>query len=117
MSRLTPLSTSTCIRETLCDEPFELAADVGGGTLLDERAVAAEEDEVDRVAGALLVAQERLPRTLGIDAHRLRIELAFDRLRVAAGEAECRKEPERDSLAVRQVEVGRRFERMREGVA
>ena len=68
-------------------------------------------------ARALLVAQQRLPRALGIDAHRLRRELALDRLGVAARQAQRGEQAERDRLAVRQVEVGRRLERVAERVA
>ena len=95
------------------DQPLELAAHVGRVARLDHRAAVAEQDDVDRAAGALLVAQQRLPRALGIDPHRLRRQLALDRLGVAAGQAQRRQQAERDRLAVRQVEVGRRLERVR----
>src|SRR5262245_44510524 len=120
MSRLTPLRTRTCIAEPYnasVDETLELTAHVGARALLDTRTAVAEEDEVDRVAGALLVAQQRLPGALRIDAHRLRVELALDRGRVAAGKAQGGEQPQRDRLAVGQVEVGGRLERVRERVA
>ena len=66
---------------------------------------------------ALLVAQQRLPGPLAVDLHRLRRELALDLRRVAAGQPQRGEQPERDRLAVRQVEVGRGLERVRERVA
>src|SRR5438876_12001549 len=72
--------------------------------------------DVDRVPGPFLVAQERLPRTLGVDRRRLRVELALDGRGVPARESQRREEPERDGLAVGQVEVRGGLEGMGEGV-
>src|SRR3954468_16957680 len=119
-SRFTPLRTTTCIAapyNASGDETLELPAHLCCRTLLDARAAVAEEDEVDGVAASLLVAEKRRPRRFWIDAHRLRVELALDGCGVAAGEAQGGEQPERDRLAVRQVEVRRRLERVGERMA
>ena len=102
---------------SLRNQPFELAPHLVGRTRLDVGAVVAEQHEVDRVAGALLVAEQRLPGALGVDVNGLRGELGLDLRRVAAREPQRREQPERDRLAVRQVVVGGRLERVAEGVA
>src|SRR6266480_2276254 len=86
-SRFTPLRTTTCIAAPYSasdDQTLELTAHLCRGMRLDVRAGVAEEDQVDRVAASLLVAQERLPGALRVDAHRLRVELPFDHCGVAA---------------------------------
>ena len=82
----------------------------------DRFIVITEHDDVDRVTGALLVAQERLPRTLRIDLDRLRCKLTLYIRCLTAGQAQRCEQPQRNRLSVRQVEVGGRFEGMRERV-
>ena len=54
---------------------------------------------------------------LAVDFDRLGTKRLLDRLRVEAGEPERREQPERDGAAVRELEAGRRLERVRERVA
>src|SRR4029079_1315814 len=103
MSRLTPFSTSTCMTRNLRDQALELAAHLVCGPSLDVRAVVAEEDEVDRLTGSLLVAQERLPGALAVDADGLRLELPLDLVRAKPGDPERGEQPERHRLSMRQV--------------
>src|SRR5580765_3435201 len=106
MSRFTPLSTRICIGlGTLCDQPFELTADICSRPRLDAGTGIAEEDEVDLVAGSLLVAQQRLPGALRVDPNRLRCELALDVGGVPARHPQGREQAERDGLPMRQVVV------------
>src|SRR5436189_1817805 len=107
--RLTPFSTSTCTRRNLDDrvnlddEAFELPPHLVRGPPLDGRAVVGEEDDDDRVARALLVAQERRPGALRVDADGLRAKVALDVGGVAARQAQRGEQPERYRLTVRQV--------------
>src|SRR3954464_5316766 len=98
MSRLTPFSTSTCMPRNLRDQPLELATHLVGRPRLDVRALVTEEDEVDRLTGPLLVAQERLPGALAVDADGLRLELPLDLVRIVTGDPERREQPERHGL-------------------
>ena len=66
---------------------------------------------------ALLVAEQRLPGALGVDVNGLRGQLGLHLRRVPARDTERREEPERHCLAVREVVVRRRLERVAEGVA
>ena len=116
MSRLTPFRTRTCIREIYAI-PLELATS-SREPRLDVRAVVAEQHEVDRVAasascraaaparrarGRPRPAAGRAPRSTGAGSR--------------PGQPQRGEQAERDRLAVRQVEVGRRLERVRERVA
>ena len=66
---------------------------------------------------SLLVAAERGPRTVAVDANRLRIEHLLDDVRGAAREPQCREQTERDRVAVCETVVaGRRLQCVRERV-
>ena len=65
----------------------------------------------------LLVARERRPGALAVDAHRLGPQLLLDDGGVEAGEPERREQAERDGAAVRELVAGGRLERVRERVA
>src|SRR5439155_2822295 len=78
----------------------------------------AEQHQAELAADRLLVALQRPPGALAVDADRPGAQELVDRRRVAAREAEGRNEAERDRLAVAHaLEVGGRLERVREGVA
>src|SRR5919201_795640 len=115
-------STSPCaswIQPTYSPSLFvcrQLPPHVGRRPRFDDRAAGAEQHDVDRVADAFLVALERRPRALDVDAHGTRCELRLDLRGVAPREAEGREQAERDRVAVRQVEVGGSLERVRERV-
>src|SRR5271163_3305934 len=100
----------------LRDQPFELGAHLGCGPRLDVRAVLTEQDEVDLVAGAFLVAQQRFPGAIGVDGYRLRRKPALHFSRVPTRETKRREQPEGHGLAVWKVEVRRGFERVTKGV-
>ena len=94
------------------DQPIQFAAHV---LRRDFDVVAVEENELE---GALLVAQERLPRALAVDAHGLRLQQVLDDAGVTLGKPKRGEEAERDRLAVRDALVASgRLERVRERVA
>src|SRR4029078_12971967 len=102
-SRFAPFRTRTCISRSP-DERIQSGPDLVRLARFDPRAVLAEQDQVDRVARALLVAEQRIPGAVPVDRDRLRVELPLDGGRVPPGEAEGRQQPERDRFAVRQLE-------------
>src|SRR5436189_5862639 len=116
-SRLTPLRTVTRIRRgTLAgDQRVECRPHL----LLRQLHVPARPVVVEQDEAALLVALQRRPGALAVDAHRLRGEDLLDRARVAPREAERGEEAERDGAAVRDAALvrGGRLERVREAVA
>src|SRR4051812_10153069 len=109
-SRFAPLRTSTCIRSV--DERIQSGPHDVRGSGLDARAVVAEEDEIDRLSGALLVAEQRLPGALPVDRDRLRVELGLDLRGTPRREPERCEQAESDCVAVRQLEAGRCLERV-----
>src|SRR6476661_6151928 len=83
-SRFAPFRTRTCISGSP-DERIQSRPDLVRRTRFDPRAVLAEQDEVDRVACALLVAEQRRPGAVAVDRDRLRVELPLDGGRVPIG--------------------------------
>src|SRR5215471_7939640 len=120
MFRLTPLRTRMRTRAATLsgDEPVEGMPDVvGGDGDVDAWPVVVEEHEPELAADDLLVAPERRPRAVAVDADGLRIELLDDDVDVATRDAERGEEAERDGPAVRDALVPRRgLERVRERV-
>src|SRR5690348_107197 len=115
-SRFAPFRTRTCISDQSPDERIQRGSNLARRPSLDDRPVVAEEHEVDRLAGALLVAEQRVPGAVAVDGDRLRIELPLDPARIAAREPERRHQAERDRIAVRQLEARRSLEGVRERV-
>src|SRR5919197_934444 len=102
----------------LGDQLVERRADLRVGPRVDNRPVVPEQDESQLAGTRLLVALQRRPGTLGVDAHRLRREHLVDDSRVPAGEAQRRQQPEADRPAVPYAFVaGGGLERVRERVA
>src|SRR5687767_12480647 len=91
----------------------ERAAHVVGRELRDVGTVRAEEHDVQRT---FLVPEKRLPGAFTVDAHALRPQHVLDGPRVTAAQPERCEEPERDGVAVSELEVRRRLERVRERV-
>src|SRR6266566_5735002 len=120
MLRLTPLRTMTRTGAMLSgDQRVEGAADVvrRHGNV-DPRPVVAEQNQPELSADCLLVALQRLPGALAVDANRSRPEQLLHRCRVAAGQAQCCEEAEGDRPPVGYPLVsGSRLERVRERVA
>src|SRR5205085_7548764 len=101
------------------DQPFQFAAHVvSGNGHVPARTAVAEENEPELAADDLLVALERLPRALTVDAHRCRTEHLLHLADVPSGQAEGSEQPERDRPAVCDALVaGGGLERVREGMA
>src|SRR5438552_1225776 len=120
MLRLTPLRTMTRTGAMLSgDQRVEGAADVfGRHGNVDPRAVVAEENQPELSADRFLVALQRLPGPLAVDAHRSRPEQLLHRCGVTAGKPQRREEAEGDRPPVRDALVaGSGLERVRERVA
>src|SRR5438128_7668140 len=120
MFRLTPLRTMTRTGAMLSgDQLVEGAADVLCGDVdVPARPLVTEQDEPKLAADGLLVALQRLPGALAVDAHRCRPQQLLHLADVLAGQAESREQAERDRLAVGDALVScGRLERVRERVA
>jgi hypothetical protein len=77
----------------LGDEAIESCAHVVSRTCFDDRAIVAEEHEIDGRPGALLVAEERLPGAVAVDLHRTGVERLLDARGVATAQAKRSEEP------------------------
>src|SRR6266566_1737267 len=120
MLRLTPLRTMTRTGAMLSgDQRVEGAADVlGRHGNVDLRPFVSEQNEPELSADRFLVALERVPGPLAVDANRSRAEQFLHRCGVAAGETQRCEEAERNRPAMSDALIRcSRLECVREGVA